>query len=78
LKISLQIADALRGLIGQGNRRRTGLRLNRRRGPRHADHPLRNGVLVGLSDTTSAGSRPGNKSVWVEVTGGTRDPFTLG
>jgi hypothetical protein len=35
-------------------------------------------VLVGLSDTTSAGSRPGNKSVWVEVTGCTRDPFTLG
>jgi hypothetical protein len=60
------------------SRRRTGLRLNRRRGPRHADHPLRNGGLVGLSDTTSAGSRPGNKSVWVEVTGGTRDPFTLG
>ncbi|MGB7795520.1 MAG: IS66 family transposase [Pseudonocardiaceae bacterium] len=57
-----QIADALRGLIHQANLARkaglpaipTGIRdaLLRR---------FRNGMLVGLSDTTSAGTRPGER-----------------
>jgi transposase len=58
----VQIADALRGLIHQAN-------LARERGrPAIADDirdelitRFRHGVLVGLSDTTSHGSRPGER-----------------
>jgi len=58
----VQIADALRGLIHQAN-------LARERGlPAIADDirnelitRLRHGVLVGLSDTTSHGRRPGER-----------------
>ena len=58
----VQVADALRGLIHQAN-------LARERGlPAIADDTrnelitrFRHGVLVGLSDTTSQGSRPGER-----------------
>jgi hypothetical protein len=57
-----QIADALRGLIHQAN-----LAREQNLPAIPADirdellHRFRNGILVGLSDTTSAGTRPGQR-----------------
>ncbi|MDQ4031895.1 MAG: hypothetical protein M3332_06370, partial [Actinomycetota bacterium] len=58
----IQIADALRELIGQGN-------LARDQGLDTIPDPVRdtlitrfrNGVLAGLSDTTTGGTRPGQR-----------------
>jgi transposase len=67
----VQIADALRGLISQAN-------LAREQGQPAIDTDtrdalitrFRNGVLVGLSDTTSHGTRPGERKarLLLEVT----------
>ena len=58
----VQIADALRALIGEANRaREQGLAAIP---GEHRDtllRRLRNGMLVGLSDTLSAGTRPGER-----------------
>jgi transposase len=57
-----QIADALRGLIHEANRaRRDGRTAIDEQVKTELTRRFRDGVLVGLSDTTSHGSRPGER-----------------
>jgi hypothetical protein len=58
----VQIADALRALIGEANRaREQGLAAIPGELRDTLLRRLRNGMLVGLSDTLSAGTRPGER-----------------